>query len=260
VTTLLAVIAARTAAALVALGALVLALAGGLRWVRELTATPDDRAPLDARAERRARVLEVARYATLALTAALFLLALIDTGDVAARWAGLAFLATLVWAARLPTEDAFAAIVLVFGRVLAPGDWIEVRGRRGRVLRRGAFWVRLEGSDGTQWIVPNRHIVADGVVTLTRAARDTPVDVVLPIRGSLSLADAREAAGLCAASSPYASLHRRPETFLDIRDGETVPLLRVRGFVYDPAYVEIFRSHVVEAWLDVGGPADPRGA
>lgn len=232
-------------AALAGSGAL--ALAGGARWFREVTA-PEGRSALRNRAARR---IELIRLSLLAGCVALLLIVMIESPARWMEWAALAFLATLVWAARRPTEDAFAALVIAFGRMLASGDWVEVNGRRGRVLRRGMFWVRMSGTDGKEWIVPNREILAGGLATIARAAADTPVDVLLPVPAGASLRASRERAAICAATSPYASMRRRPETFLDIEGGHLRhATVRVRGYVYDPAYVEMYRSHVVEAWLE----------
>lgn len=231
------------------LGLAVLALAGGSRWYRETVAD-------EQLAHRRARGAgELARLTLVVVLVAALLAVLAEAGPRSMELAAIGLLATLVWAARRPTEDAFAALVIAFGRLLAPGDWVEIGGRRGRVMRRGMFWVRLAGVDGRLWVVPNREIVRSGVQLIASAAADTPVDVLLPVQPGCALRDARERAAICAATSPFASMRKRPETFLDLGEGAGRAHVRVRGYVYDPAYVEAYRSHVVEAWLEGSGGA-----
>jgi len=163
-------------------------------------------------------------------------------------------IAVMVWAGRSWIEDAFAGLILSAMRVFRIGDSIETAGHVGVVDSMGLTQLRIRSRDGSLRYLRYRAIVTGGVTNASRARSDVAIEVSLPLHPGDSPAQAREYAALCAATSPFASLHKRPETFLTAPvPGARDACVVVRGYVFDTAHSELYRSHIVEAWLERRG-------
>jgi hypothetical protein len=159
--------------------------------------------------------------------------------------------ALLAWGARGFVEDVIAGWLVMARVPFSRGDLVEAAGRRGIVVRVGMTALRLRGFDHIEHEVPNWRLLREGLSRLSVDASEVPVEVDLPWNAAIPPIEARALAAICAATSPFASLHARPETFLmvDERDATRIRV-RVRGYVFDPTYAEKYRSHVLEAWLE----------
>ncbi len=164
----------------------------------------------------------------------------------------------LLWAVRDGVEDVVAGVFIAFTSPCRYGDWIRVRDIEGEVVHLGTTHIRLRAGDDTEVQIPNRRLVRDELVNVSRATADTPVEIVLPISGLAAPQEARSFAALCAATSPYASLHKRAETFLEVDHTQPAQIgIRVRGYVFDSRFSERYRSHIVEAWIERYGVPAP---
>jgi small-conductance mechanosensitive channel len=158
-------------------------------------------------------------------------------------------LVLLLWSVRGIAEDVASGVVLVGTRRLRAGDWIRWNGTSGRIQRVGFAHLVVELRDHSVIHVAHREAIRGDLQLISAGGVDAAVETALPLPDGLSPADARELATVCAATSPYASLHQRPRTILVAeRDGTLT--LRVRGYVCDAQFGEAYRSHIVEAWYD----------
>lgn len=157
----------------------------------------------------------------------------------------------LLWAGRGIVADILGGLQLAVTRPFGVGEWIESQGHRGRVVAMGVSHVVLRAEDETEIHLPNHRLATGELVNVSRAMGDTPIEVELPLPRGIDASGARARATICAATSPYASLHKRPETFLTV-DPSTADRVsvRVRGYVFDSDYSEVYESHIVEAWLE----------
>lgn len=159
--------------------------------------------------------------------------------------------ALLAWGARGFVEDVMAGWLVMARVPFSRGDLVEAAGRRGVVVHVGMTALRLRGFDHIEHEVPNWRLLREGLSRLSVDAAEVPVEVDLPWNAAIPPIDARALAAICAATSPFASLHARPETFLTVDERDATRIrVRVRGYVFDPAYAEKYRSHVLEAWLE----------
>ena len=160
-------------------------------------------------------------------------------------------LGVLVYALRDLITDSATGILLMARLPFGEGDLVETGGRRGVVVRAGLTSLRIRGFDHIEHDLPWTALVRQGVSRMSLRHAEVPVEVDLPWRTNIAPGDARSIAAVCAATSPFASLHSRPETFL-VADGSRQDdvRVRVRGYVFDAAYAEAFQSHVLEAWLE----------
>jgi small-conductance mechanosensitive channel len=166
--------------------------------------------------------------------------------------------ALLAWGARGFVEDVLAGWLVMARVPFSRGDLVEAAGRRGIVVRVGMTALRLRGFDHIEHEIPNWRLLREGLSRLSVDAAEVPVEVDLPWNASVAPIDARALAAICAATSPFASLHARPETFLMVDDRDATRIrVRVRGYVFDPTYAEKYRSHVLEAWLENTSVARP---
>ncbi|MFT4703104.1 MAG: small-conductance mechanosensitive channel [Bradymonadia bacterium] len=158
----------------------------------------------------------------------------------------------LMWAFRHWFENLAGGLVLAVTRPFRCGDWVRWKTIDGEVCHIGLTQVRLRAADETVSQVPHRLLLASPITNLSRQAMDAPVEVTLPMRTELAPIEARALAAVCAATSPYASLRRRPETFTAFDNAGRLEI-RVRGYAVDALHIEQYRSHIVEAWFESTG-------
>jgi hypothetical protein len=148
-------------------------------------------------------------------------------------------------------EDAVSGVLLLARVPFGQGDMVETGGRRGVVIRAGLTSLRIRGFDRIEHDIPWSSMVRQGVSRMSLQNAEVPVEVDLPWNVTIEPGTARSIAAMCAATSPFASLHSRPETFLIATPGRDDQVcVRVRGFVFEAEFAEAFRSHVLEAWLE----------
>lgn len=148
-------------------------------------------------------------------------------------------------------EDAVSGVLLLARVPFGQGDMVETGGRRGVVIRAGLTSLRIRGFDRIEHDIPWSSMVVHGVSRMSLQNAEVPVEVDLPWTLNIEPGKARSIAAMCAATSPFASLHSRPETFLIASPGrDNQVCVRVRGFVFEAEFAEAFRSHVLEAWLE----------
>lgn len=155
----------------------------------------------------------------------------------------------LFFSMRGAAEDIAAGVILIHNQRVLPGDWIRFQGEEGEVSAIELTHVRVRSADGHVVHVPHRVLHSEPMARLARGSTDIPVEVVLPLPQGMPPSAARRIASVCAATSPYASLRQRPQTFVELTS-EATGVVRVRGFVFDAGSAGAYRSHIAEAWLD----------
>lgn len=163
----------------------------------------------------------------------------------------------LLWAVRGVAENVACGVVLGLTRPFDIGDWVAWEDDAGEVVAIALTHVRLRRRDHSVLQIPHHTVLATTLRSVSPDAVDAPVEALLSLPPGLPPTQARELAVLCAATSPYASLRRRPETFVETEQGGGLAL-RVRGYVSDARHGETYRSHMIEAWhestTEVGVP------
>lgn len=86
-------------------------------------------------------------------------------------------------------SNLFSGILLLLDRSIKPGDVIEVGGTYGWVTTLGARYVAVETRDGTEYLIPNEHIVTQQVLNWSHKSDKVrlKVDVRAPLDADLDL-------------------------------------------------------------------------
>ena len=86
-------------------------------------------------------------------------------------------------------SNLFSGILLLLDRSIKPGDVIEVGGTYGWVTMLGARYVAVETRDGTEYLIPNEHIVTQQVLNWSHKSEKVrlKVDVRAPLDADLEL-------------------------------------------------------------------------
>ena len=126
------------------------------------------------------------------------------------------------------------------------GDSIRVNSATGEVIGFGVRAMRLRAADGSIHEIPNEKLVTESVTNLSGDGGDAAAELVVPIPAGVDAQAALEIARRIAILTPLASPRHRPEVFLEAGgvDGQRFDI-RVRGFAFDAAYRDHFRSDVV---------------
>ena len=164
-------------------------------------------------------------------------------------------LVLVLWSVRGIAEDVASGVVLGGTRSMRAGDWIRWNGVAGRIRYIGFAHMAIELRDHSIVHVAHRQAIRGDLQLISAGGVDAAVETALPLPATLCPVDARELAMVCAATSPYASLHQRPSTIL-VAESDGSLTLRVRGYVCDAQFGEAYRSHIVEAWHEAtAGPS-----
>jgi small-conductance mechanosensitive channel len=149
-------------------------------------------------------------------------------------------LAALPW-----LRNVTAGLAVAFEAQFEVGDPVEHGGVGGEITHFGARAVTLRADDGTLHQVPNQSFAEDSV-TRIESEGDAACEITVTLPAGVSPERAMRLAQQAAFLTPLASPRHRPEVFLDMdphaHDGIE---LRIRGFAFDPAWRESFRSDVV---------------
>ena len=133
----------------------------------------------------------------------------------------------------------------VEGRIRV-GDSIRLGSVEGEVVAFGMRAVRLRAVDGTILEIPNEKLVTDTVANLTGDGGDSACELIIAVPHTIDPEDALQLARKIAVLTPLASPRHRPEVFLLAHHtGEQHYDLRIRGYAYDAAYQDHFRSDVI---------------
>jgi len=189
--------------------------------------------------------------ATLVVFSGFLLMALWMAGALAGYWGVVPLLVMGLWSIRRAVEDTVAGALIFVSRPIEEGDLLEVGGVHGEVVKVGVRALVLRSTDAADVRIPYHLVLSGPLMNHHHATADIPIEVDLPLQHGTPAAQLAQAA-MCAATSPYASLHKRPETYLQTGEHGAAAWIRVRGYVFDSTFAEAFRSHIVESWLELG--------
>lgn len=152
----------------------------------------------------------------------------------------------------------------VEGRI-SLGDSIRVGDVSGEVVAFGVRSLRVRGVDGSVHEIPNEKLVTEPVANLSGEGGDSACELTLAIPEGIDPDDAVERARSIAILTPLASPRHRPEVFLEPHSAaERRYDLRIRGYAFDAAYQDHYRSDVVSRlqaafanWPDLRSPGEP---
>lgn len=201
----------------------------------------------EARVQRASQVRSLALAVTFLLALVPLVIGVVFGSSVVA----IPVVALAAFSLRHTVEDLFAGVMLSLHPAFRRGNLIRVDQVQGRVLAVGPVRLQIRSTEEGDVSLPNRLVWAQRLVNLSREGSDSPISVRLPVPSRMDGREAMSVAVVCAATSPFASLHKRPETFLEFDEGDAGRAwIRVRGFVFDPVHAETYRSHIVEAWFE----------
>ncbi|MFB6262446.1 MAG: mechanosensitive ion channel domain-containing protein [Bradymonadaceae bacterium] len=141
-----------------------------------------------------------------------------------------------------------AGLVLALEGRLDVGDTIEIGEIDGEIEAFGLRAVRVQGSDGRLYDVPNRRLVDETLADLAEAG-DSMCELVVSVPDPLTIDRARTIARRSAALTPYASPRHCPEVLVETGGGDEVRL-KVRGYAYQSSRRDSYRSDVTERILE----------
>lgn len=126
------------------------------------------------------------------------------------------------------------------------GDSIRINAISGEVIAFGVRALRLRAVDGSVHDIPNERLVTEPVTNLSGDGGDSAAELVIPVPHGINPDIAVEIARRVAILTPLASPRHRPEVFLESsgNDGQRFEV-RVRGYAFDAAYQDHFKSDVV---------------
>ncbi len=108
----------------------------------------------------------------------------------------------------------------------------------------GARAVTLRTDDGTLHQIPNASITQESVTNL-RAEGDAACEITIEVPENVTPERAKELARQASFLTPLASPHHAPQVFLDIDRARNQVQMHIRGFAFDPAHRDHYRSDVV---------------
>ena len=142
-------------------------------------------------------------------------------------------------------RSVLAGLALAFERRFQVGDQVRYNDVEGKLINFGMRIVSLKDSDGTLHEIPNEKFMTEQVTNLETTG-DSACEIQVKLPHGVSPDRARELARQAAFLTPLASPRHEPEVFLDIDNERDSALnLRIRGYAFDPAHREHFRSDVV---------------
>ena len=143
-------------------------------------------------------------------------------------------------------RSVVAGVAISLEGRISLGDAVRISDLSGEVISFGVRSLRLRATDGSIHEIPNERIVTEPVTNLSGDGGDSATELVFGLPEGIDAQSALEVARRIAILSPLASPRHRPEVFLEARglDGSQFDL-RVRGYAFDAAFQDHFRSDVV---------------
>jgi hypothetical protein len=153
-----------------------------------------------------------------------------------------------------------AGLVLAMEGRIRVGDRVRVAGIEGEVITFGVRSIVVRGDDGTVHQIPNEKLLSEPGAALRRGGV-AACDVVVSVPRHVATNRATETAWLAACLSPYASPRNRPDVFLaPPADAAESCRIQIRGYAFDAAYADHYRSDVIARLkdaFDVQAPESP---
>lgn len=125
------------------------------------------------------------------------------------------------------------------------GDSVRIGDLSGEVVAFGVRSLRLRAVDGSFHEIPNEKLVTEPVTNLSGEGGDSACELLVPVPDGINADLAVQIARRVAILSPLASPRHRPEVFLESQNLDGRVEIRVRGYAFDAAYQDHFRSDVV---------------
>lgn len=141
-------------------------------------------------------------------------------------------------------RNVAAGLALAFEGHFQVGDLVRYRDIEGELVEFSARAVILRADDGTLHQVPNQRF-SDESVTHLEADGEAACEIVVSLPTGVSPERAVRLAQQAAFLTPLASPRHRPDVFLDVGADDAGVRLHIRGFAFDPAYRDHFKSDVV---------------
>lgn len=155
------------------------------------------------------------------------------------------------FASRDIVRNAFAGAALAFEHSILAGDLIEVATDagdvRGQVVAIGVRRTLLRYPDGADVLLPNLTLFNSTVRTNRGHELDSVVEIELDVDEQVSTAEfprLQEIARRAAATSRFASPHKKPEVFLE-PSAEGAYRVTVQAYAFAPDYVRHLRTDVI---------------
>lgn len=144
-------------------------------------------------------------------------------------------------------RNIVAGIVLSIDRQFEEEDTIQVGEHEGEVVSIGLRNVRLRDGRGHLIEVPNAHFLSETTSNVTPNTTDAQVKISMVLPETTEAALARKVAYTASVVSRFASPSHAPEVFVNTEGTEDLLThLTIRGYVFDPAFEDHYRSDVVE--------------
>lgn len=125
------------------------------------------------------------------------------------------------------------------------GDSIRIGSTSGEVIGFGVRSLRLRAVDGSIHEIPNEKLVVESVTNLSGDGGDSATEFVIAVPAGVDPDRAVQVARDVAILTPLASPRHQPEVFLESGPHLHQFEIRVRGYAFDAAYQDHFRSDVV---------------
>jgi len=101
-------------------------------------------------------------------------------------------------------KEFFSGLFLIFDRMLAIGDYIEIKdGVRGVVQEIGPRATRIRTNDNVNILVPNSHLIEDRVINWTLKGDTRRIHIPFSVAYGADRNKVRDAVLACARASPF---------------------------------------------------------
>lgn len=148
-------------------------------------------------------------------------------------------------------RDAIAGAILAFEHSILAGDIVHVAAPQGeisgRIVAIGVRRTLLLTNENAEIFLPNQTLLNSTVRTNPEHALDSPIEISISLEEDdvRQLEELRHLAIDAACCSPYASLERRPEFFVEKIDG--APTASLVAYAFSPEFVRHLESDILES-------------
>lgn len=145
----------------------------------------------------------------------------------------------------LVIRNAYIRFFWMVGKPFKKGDFVEVCGIEGRIIKMGWQAVSLETVVGDKVLISNVQIWQSSIVKTQSLSGSHGVEIRLPLQPDSDGAISRQAAVESLLLSPYLALDRPYDVGLEVLpSGEVV--VRVRASVFYVGHKELFETSIIE--------------